>query len=151
HLLVTGPVHRWSMPSANRVVSRLKCRVTAAWLFPVDGGQITTLAISLTEGMYPGPALSTSPQEQRRCSSLLAVKSYRVCAFVGEDLESTEVIKVLYLEIMTAIDQAGTHAARRMACKVKKACHTSLPFTNRPINKASLKAVFLFAAPDSAQ
>lgn len=41
HLLVTGPVHRWSMPSANRVVSRLKCRVTAAWLFPVDGGQIT--------------------------------------------------------------------------------------------------------------
>lgn len=40
HPLVTGPVHHWSLPCASRV-SRLKCRVTSAWLFPVDGGHIT--------------------------------------------------------------------------------------------------------------
>lgn len=41
HPLVTGPVHRWSMPSANRVVSRLKCRVTTAWQVPEESGHVT--------------------------------------------------------------------------------------------------------------
>lgn len=41
HPLVTGPVHCRSMASTSIVVSRLKCRVTTALLFPVDVGHVT--------------------------------------------------------------------------------------------------------------